>query len=154
MTNNLLKLKERIEIAREMGESHFREFKSIFEGPPDNKKERDFRSVCQDIGTTLVAFANADGGELLIGVEDNGDITGVSFSETVINAVLNAPKTYVHIKTPLPTLKSTLIELDGKKILYFSVPKGSEYVYITSDGKCLQRKDLENMIDVLWTRPK
>ena len=30
----LLKLKERLEIATQVGESHFREFKSAFQGPP------------------------------------------------------------------------------------------------------------------------
>lgn len=145
MSIDLLRLKERIEIAREMGESHFREFKSIFEGPAGNKTERNFRSVCQDIGSTLVAFSNADGGELLVGVEDNGEVSGVTYNENIINALLNASKTYVHINTPLTTTKATVVEFGLKKVVYFSVPKGSEYVYITSDGKCLQRKDLQSI---------
>ena len=67
----LLKLKERLEIATQVGESHFREFKSAFQGPPSAKSQRDIKDVCQDISKTLVAFANADGGELFVGVEDD-----------------------------------------------------------------------------------
>jgi len=58
----LLRLKERIEIAIEMGESHFREFKTAFQGPSNEKSKRPIKDVCQDISKTLVAFANADGG--------------------------------------------------------------------------------------------
>ncbi len=141
----LLRLKERIEIAIEMGESHFREFKSGYEGAEDKKIRRNIKSICQDISKTLVAFANADGGELLVGVEDDGTITGLSFGEESLKALINAPKTYVHKTTPLPTTKAQIVDFNGKKVAYFSVPKGTEYVYITSDGKCLKRKDLESV---------
>ena len=62
----LLKLRERVEIAIEIGESYYREFKSALEGPSGNKTLRDTKAVCSDIAKTLVAFANADGGELFV----------------------------------------------------------------------------------------
>lgn len=141
----LLLLKDRVQIAREMGESHFREFKSGFEGDKLNKKPRAIKEVCSDISKTLVAFANADGGELLVGLEDDGEITGLDFDDELLNVLLSSPKNYVLKTTPLPTTKATLIDIDGKKVAYFSVPKGTEYVHITSDGKCLKRKDLESI---------
>jgi len=33
---------------------------------------RDLREIAADIGQTIVAFANSDGGDLVVGVEDNG----------------------------------------------------------------------------------
>lgn len=42
----------------------------------------------------IIAFANADGGTLVIGVEDNGDITGIDGYETKINELLRAPFDY------------------------------------------------------------
>ncbi len=39
----------------------------------------------------LVAFANADGGTIAIGIEDNGDITGIDGFEKNINELLRAP---------------------------------------------------------------
>lgn len=141
----LLKLKERIQIALEMGESHFREFKSGYQGPSGNKTKRPIKEVCQDISKTLVAFANADGGELIVGVEDDGVITGLDYSSDLLDALVEAPKLYVLKSTPLPTTKAQIVDFNGKKVAYFSVPKGTEFVYITSDGKCLKRRDLESI---------
>lgn len=142
---DLLKLKERIEIAIEMGESHFREFKSALQGPSHQKVQRPIKDVCQDISKTLVAFANADGGELLVGVEDDGNVTGLDYSDDLLNVLINAPKSYVLSSTPLPTIKSQIVQFNDKKVAYFSLPKGTDYVYITSDGKCLKRRDLESI---------
>ena len=64
-----------------LGESHFREFKCTLEGRPVNKKPRLAKSICADIGEALVSFANADGGTMLIGVEDDGTIIGIPHSE-------------------------------------------------------------------------
>jgi len=74
MDIEILRLKERLEIALDLGESHYREFKSGLQGQPDKKTNRDIKDVCDDISRTLVAFANADGGELLVGVEDSGTV--------------------------------------------------------------------------------
>ena len=68
---------ERIRTAIRLGESHFREFKSAVEQGPGGEKPREVKQISKDIGETLVAFANADGGELLIGVEDDGKVTGM-----------------------------------------------------------------------------
>lgn len=125
MDPDILRLSDRMAIAIELGESHFREFKSAFEGPPNDKKPRDPRAVCEDIAKTLVAFANADGGELLIGLEDSRNITGVPYKPEGIEMLRNAPTTHVHKDTPLPRPHVALVEYKGQPILYFSLPKGT-----------------------------
>ncbi|MDW7774944.1 MAG: ATP-binding protein [Methanosarcinales archaeon] len=145
MDSEILTLNDRIEIALQLSESHFREFKSGCEGTPSKKITRSPKDICVDIAQTLVAFANADGGELLVGVEDNGIILGLDFDEKIIHMLLNAPKTHVHKDTPLPSTRAIQTTFKGKKILYFSVPKGTDYVYLTSNGRCLQRKDKESV---------
>lgn len=78
-------MKERAQTAITLGESHFREFKSCSEGIPGGKSKRPKKEIATDIAQTLVAFANADGGELLVGVEDNGEVTGINeFTEEEI----------------------------------------------------------------------
>ena len=99
-----LVLTERLKNTILLGESHFREFKSAFEGPPGDKKNGSVKNICRYIGEALVAFANADGGELLIGVEDNGSLTGVPHNDAEIAAMLSACQTHVHQKSQLPLI--------------------------------------------------
>jgi len=142
--SELLKLKERIEIAIEIGESHYREFKSAWEGLSNNKKPRDIKEVYYDIAKTLVAFANADGGELFVGIEDDNSVTGLPYSDDKNAGILHAPENYVLSETPLPLKRATLVDYNGKKVAYFSVEKGSRYVHLTSKGECFQRKDMQS----------
>lgn len=142
---DVLTLQERVRATLAMSESHFREFKSAWEGPPDDKRPRDSKSVRRDIGETLVAFANADGGELLVGVEDDGTVTGVPHKPNIRQAFLDAWKTNVHETTPLDRPIAVELELGGKDVLYFAVDKGTSVVHVTQDGRCLQRKDRESV---------
>ena len=139
--DELLKLKERVDIAIEIGESYYREFKSAWVGPSENKTARDLKEICYDIAKTLVAFANADGGELFVGIEDNNTISGIPHNADKISTILLAPENYVLRETPLPLKRASLIDYNGKKIAYFSVEKGSRFVHLTSKGECFQRKD-------------
>ncbi|MFG3394711.1 ATP-binding protein [Streptomyces parvus] len=145
MQEDFLGLSERIQIAIRIGESQFREFKSALQGPPGEKAPRKHSEVMTDVGRTLVAFANADGGELLIGVEDDGSVTGVPCDENKIQQILNASSTHVHKDTPLPGVRKTKIDIDGKIVIYFYVPKGTRFVYLTSDGRCIKRIDRESV---------
>src|SRR5882724_2531051 len=139
-----LLLGERIRQTITLGESQFREFKSALEGPPGNKKPREAKAVAKDISETLVAFANADGGELLVGVEDDGAISGLTYGDETISKLLAAPRSGVHTETPLESPVSRRVSIQSKEIRYFAVEKGTRFVTQTSDGKCLQRKDLES----------
>ncbi|MFM9947806.1 MAG: ATP-binding protein [Saprospiraceae bacterium] len=155
MDSELLRLKERVEIALEIGESYYREFKTAFQTEVENigenrvkkQKPRDVKEVCHDIAKTLVAFANADGGELFVGVEDDNRVTGLQYNDekNENDIILKAPSTHVHQDTPLPIKRATLINYDGLKVAYFSVEKGSKYVHLTSKGECFQRKDRESV---------
>ena len=143
---DIVNLDERARTAISLGESHFREFKTGWQGEPGKKQPRDKKSIAHDIGEALVAFANADGGELLIGVEDDGTITGIdSFKRAEIEYFLNAPKNNVHQKTPLPPVRTATLTMSGHQVLYFSTPKSTSYIHLTSDGRCVQRRDLETV---------
>jgi ATP-dependent DNA helicase RecG len=145
MEHEILKLRDRVEIALEIGESYYREFKTALEGIPGQKAPRDVKEVCHDIAKTLVAFANADGGELFVGIEDDNTVTGLRYTEEKTNMVLAAPTTHVHSDTPLPVKRATIITFEEKKVAYFSVEKGTKYVHLTSKGESFQRKDRESV---------
>ena len=138
---DVLQLKERVRNAILVGESDFREFKSALEGKPDEKRKRLTKKICEDIGEALVAFSNTDGGELIIGVEDDTTITGVPHSDEEINQMLDAVRTHVLDQQPLPIVYKLKIEIDGKTILFFQVEKGTSEVFQLPDGRVVIRKD-------------
>ena len=138
---DVLQLKERVKNAILVGESDFREFKSALEGRPDNKKKRLVKKICEDIGEALVAFSNTDGGELIIGVEDDTIITGVPHTNEEIEQMLDAVHTHVLDQQPLPIVYKLKLEIDGKIVLFFQVEKGTSEVYQLPDGRVVIRKD-------------
>lgn len=141
----ILLLQQKVINTITLGESHFREFKTAFEGRPDSKKPRLVKKICEDIGEALVSFANADGGEILIGVEDDGNITGIPHNEDDINVMLGAVKTHVYQGQQLPLTNSTKLVINGLTVLYFAVNKGTTQIYQLPDGRCVRRKDKSTM---------
>ena len=141
-----LRMSDRAMLAIDLGESHFREFKSALHGESGKKQLRPIKSIMSDIGEALVAFANADGGELLVGVEDDGTVTGIDgFDDVALDAMMNAPTTNVHGKTPLSSVNHAKLEIEHKTVLYFFVPKSLKFVHQTSDGRCMIRQDLSTV---------
>ncbi|MBF0517692.1 MAG: ATP-binding protein, partial [Nitrospirae bacterium] len=136
---------ERIRNTIRLGESHYSELKSALKGKEESKKPRIVKEICLDIAETLVSFANADGGDLLIGVEDDGTITGIPHSDDDINTMFNAVNTHLLKDSRLPIGRSTKISIDGKIILFFSVNKGTDKIYQLSDGRCLRRDDKQTI---------
>jgi ATP-dependent DNA helicase RecG len=142
---DILIIQERVRNTIKLGESHFREFKTAMEGKPENKKPRLVKHICMDIGEGLVSFANADAGSILIGVEDDGTITGVPHSEEEIKQMLNAVNTHVLEGQQLPVVAAVLLEISSLNILYFEVMKGTTQIYQLPDGRCVRRKDKVTM---------
>jgi predicted HTH transcriptional regulator len=95
----------------------------------------DFKFEISDsrkIARSLVAFANTDGGTLLIGVKDNGSIAGVR-SEEEIYMVEAAASMYCKPKIEIHYKKWSV---EGKTVLEVLVPKSSRcphYADIGSD---------------------
>jgi ATP-dependent DNA helicase RecG len=143
--SDLLVLAERVRNVISLGESHFREFKTAYEGPPEAKHPRKPSAVARDIAEALVAFANADGGELLIGVEDDGTVTGVPHSDTDVAIMMNAVHTHVYAGSVLPIQAATKLRVDGLDVLFFAVTKGTSRVYQLSDGRCVRRMGTSTM---------
>ena len=141
----ILRIQERLANDLTLGESHFREFKSALHGPDDRKQRRKVSLVATAIGETLVAFANADGGTLIVGAEDDGTISGVPYAQDEIEVLRNAPNTHVHADTPLSGVRTHLVPTKDKTVLLFEVQKGTRYIHLTSDGRYLQRRDTDTI---------
>ncbi len=138
---DILILQERIKNSILVGESDFREFKSALEGKEGHKKPRLAKKISEDIAEALVAFANTDGGEIIIGVEDDITITGVPHSQEDIDMMLNAPHSHVYEGQELPMIYKLKIVIEGQTILFFQVEKGLSEIYQLRDGRVMRRNE-------------
>lgn len=88
-----------------------------------------------EIVDAIVAFANTDGGELYLGVEDNGDITGIHKSHENITQL----SAFIANKTVPPVAVSTEILKYDKPVIKISVNKKTSIV-ASSSGKIQRRR--------------
>lgn len=94
------------------------------------------------IARSLVAFANTDGGRLLVGVKDNGKIAGID-SEEEMYVVEAAAQVF---STPEIPLQGKLHEIDGKEILEIIIEASEEKHFVKEeDGRKLAYIRLEDM---------
>ena len=76
-------------------------------------------SDCRKIARSISAFANTDGGRLLIGVKDNGHIAGIR-SEEEIYMIEAAAKMYC---TPGQQPDMEILTSENKKVLIATISK-------------------------------
>jgi ATP-dependent DNA helicase RecG len=104
------------------GESHYVEFKTAWQYQEGGRRPRPLKDVAKDIAETVVAFANADGGDLLVGVEDGGGITGVPFDENALLYLGQVPRQQVDGHDGLGVgARVREVEIDGHQVLLFRV---------------------------------
>ena len=111
---NALELIERVS----KGEDYHTEFK---ERLPDN----------ESLARSVVCFANADGGKLIIGIADSGNILGIQNPD---EAMRIADDVAFNRCEPSISILQETIEVDGKIVLIISIPKGEQRPYRTKSG--------------------
>lgn len=95
------------------------------------------------LAQTIVAFANHQGGTILIGVNDRKEITGFEPSKEDYDNILRTAREVVN-----PSIRYEEIEefvIDHKKIIALRIPVDIDQVYRTSDGRYLKRENTENV---------
>jgi len=85
-----------------------------------------------DLAEVFVGFANSDGGKVLLGVDDNGDIIGIArdnIEEWIINICRNNCEPGI-----IPLIEMIEVE-PTKKVMVIMIPKGLGSVYKTNRGR-------------------
>ncbi|MCX5916925.1 MAG: putative DNA binding domain-containing protein [Deltaproteobacteria bacterium] len=120
-------------------EGQFFERKSCFDRLKG--KLRPVRAVARDVAETLAAMANSDGGALVIGIENDGTVSGVDYPEDRLKVLRAALKTHMR-----PPLRARIQEgsLEGKAVMLFEVDWSMDVHQIT-DGRYLLRVDDKNV---------
>jgi len=75
------------------GEGQFFERKSTWDLSGQRPRLRKARDIAYEIAETVSAMANADGGELVVGMEDDGSISGLGLPQDKIKLLLEYPVT-------------------------------------------------------------
>ena len=94
----------------------------------------DFKFEISDsrrIARSLAAFANTDGGRLLVGVKDNGAIAGVR-SDEEIHMIQAAAEMYCQPKVDYTTEEW---EINGKTVLEVIIPKDKHHKHKAPDNQ-------------------
>ncbi|MBK8170533.1 MAG: putative DNA binding domain-containing protein [Sandaracinaceae bacterium] len=90
----------------------------------------------RDLVEAIVCLANTEGGELYLGVEDNGTPTGVNSTR----ANLETMRAMIANRTSPPiSVLVSVIEEDGQRVARISVPKSSSVV-ATTEGVTKKRR--------------
>jgi hypothetical protein len=127
------------------GESDLVEFKTFIK-LDDNKKWR-------EVVETVIAFANSQGGTILIGIEDNGQVSGIGPVEPLdasTEAFYGRYRKKVHDlmrqhlnRTPPATV--TLMPIAGHMVLVIRVDASADLIYAVTEGrKLLVRRGASN----------
>lgn len=102
----------------EKGEDSFAEFK-------EEKVHSD------DLASEMVAFANSEGGRILLGISDKKEIKGISEPDRDMQRVENISHNNCE---PSLTINIEKIKVNNKIILCIYIPKGPERPYRTNRG--------------------
>lgn len=91
-------------------------------------KSEDIRAA--DLADEMIAFANSEGGDIWIGIEDDGSVSGVSksYEEDVMNIARTSciPPLFVEYED---------VQTDGKQVARITIPKGQDKPYYTSRNR-------------------
>ncbi len=99
-------------------EDYHTEFKEIL---PDN----------ESLVKSLVCFANSDGGWLIFGVHNSGDIPGIEDVDAALRRIDDLATQ--RCEPPIGLLSETLA-IDGKTVIVVNIPKGRQRPYRTRSG--------------------
>ncbi|MCX6937880.1 MAG: putative DNA binding domain-containing protein [Verrucomicrobia bacterium] len=86
----------------------------------------------------MVAFANSNGGMMLLGVDDNGSLVGLSADEVARHNNLISNAASQHVRNPIaPTVEN--VNVNGVIVMVVTVEAGEDKPYFDSDGVIWQK---------------
>lgn len=103
----------------------------------DIPQPRTRREVRYQIAACVAAFANAEGGVLILGLEDDGTITGHRYTSDAVREMLDVPRARLSPAQP----PGFIITHDGHELLVFDVPASEIAVQVDGYGFPLRMGD-------------
>lgn len=125
-------------------EGQFFERKSAFDRSGGRRQARKATEIAWDVVETLSAMANADGGELVVGLEDDGGVWGVPHPADKVRLILRVPRERNYVDPPLRVQAREVHTAEGLLLLHFAVDWSPE-VHRLADGRYLLRANDANV---------
>jgi ATP-dependent DNA helicase RecG len=89
----------------------------------------------ESLAAEMAAFANSEGGTILIGVADDGSIPGLSRHDVPrINQLIGNAASQL-VRSPLTVSTENLLLGDGRIVIVLTVPKGIDKPYFDKNGE-------------------
>ena len=126
------------------GEGQYVEFKSAFHGKPGNRRKRPVKDIKKVIAETLISFANAEGGVLYVGVEDDRTVDGIPHDEAEIAELKTGFIQLIQDSRNFPLHSAYAFRYDKKCVLAYEIKNFRAQPFQLTDGRCLKRVSDEN----------
>ena len=121
----------------------------------------DSTDLQRDLAKHIAAFATGGGGVLLIGVADDGDISGITGAESIPGRDQWRKAIYAASRGVKPAIvvSPDFIEANGQTVLAVRVPRGNEPVYYVANRPYLRdgqasRPAEPDEVKALYARPE
>ncbi len=120
-------------------EGQFLERKSCYDRMGRTPRPRPIKEVARDVAEALAAMANADGGTVVLGIEDDGTVSGVpdKYPETIWKQIQGLIR-------PQLNFRFVKIGLEGRRVWIFETDWSAEAHQLT-DGRYLLRVGSQNL---------
>ena len=130
-------------------EGQFLDRKSLWDQRPGERRLLERRIVRDYIAKYVAAFANAEGGDLILGAEDDGTPTGHAYPEEAVQDFFLVPQRRLE---PPVRVRTQRAQIDGHEILLIHVDptekavlvKGDGFPYRAGDTVILEREEVIN----------
>lgn len=95
------------------------------------------------LARVIASFANTEGGQIIIGVDDSGNIVGLT--DEIIAKAPRLVERALQLLQPQPSLNSHVEAIDGKKLFIIAV-QTNEAPIMTQDQRYFIRRDASNIL--------
>ncbi len=112
-------------------EGQFLEFKSLWHLDDEKPKPLDRRTVRDWIAEYVAAFANADGGTILLGVDDDGTPSGHAYPEDAVREFLAVPERRLK---PSVKVQTQHVTIDAQQVIVMQVHMHPEAIMVDGNG--------------------
>jgi ATP-dependent DNA helicase RecG len=86
------------------------------------------------LAAEMAAFANGEGGTILIGVSDTGEVVGLNPEEVRNHNNLISNAASQHIRSPLNVTTENILTSNNQVVIKISIPKGLDKPYFDKNG--------------------